>query len=678
MLENIMMKELNCTPLQLAGVSTDGINFIRAMLVVEPSERVTIGDLLTFPWINKVLEESNLSQISEIKPSQESFMAHRGGTLDQIGEDSEEDDMLEVDDLARHFGTASKSPTGTQEEPSLLSSAPGRVEKNMLFGEIDPGAIRSSGVLADDARAALQMENESGWNWSFDADNLSSFHQSQRSQQSQQNQHRSQQSLSSLKLEREHSSPSLFGAEAQIGRLNMVSGDSVMSDKSYPTAPTTPKTPGSPDHSFAASFSLTGSKRSPAFSASDEVTPKRAKVEEGVADRRPSNPAIDNLRGAQTENNPRSPTVNSKFINAYEKLDVTGSRSGSASSQRSLKAYAATKRKSAVLSDDPKGVEATSVDSPLLPPDIRYPELQNRGRGHILSTPPQGPPWSSMFTHPTLRRQSGNLMEHQSLASSSTQSSARSNDEHEDPVTYPSLQLPNSAPQLTTFSPTGGSNDSNDSNFTAHGDRAKELSAARNPSRQTSAQPSLHFGNLASPSYPVVGPSILGRLRTTSDSCIQLTIIMTGRITMWGREHTNTHIWPDTSDRRIPRAAFDIVFWCKAFGDAIEVPSEVFWREADNLRASIRTRSSAGITINEERLERCDEIKDYYGFLCSGDVVTVNGKVGETIRFVCEFERGESMAPRVEGRRFEVKTRKAKSDAVVTDTGAEVEVRSKV
>ena len=246
----------------------------------------------------------------------------------------------------------------------------------------------------------------------------------------------------------------------------MVSGDSIMSDKSYPTAPATPKTPGSPDHSFAASFSLTGSKRSPAFSTSDEVTPKRAKVEEGASDRRPSYPALDTLRGIQPENPPKSPTINTKFINAYEKLDVTSSRSGSVSSQRSLKLPTGTKRKPSNLSENSKEIEGTSIDSPLLPPDIRYPDLQNHAKENVPSATQQGPPWSSMLAHPTLRRQGGNLMEHQSLASSSTQSSARGDDEHEDQVKYPNLQLPNSAPQLTTFSPTAGSSDSNNSSFT--------------------------------------------------------------------------------------------------------------------------------------------------------------------------------------------------------------------
>ena len=640
MLENIMMKELNYTPLQLAGVSEDGINFIRAMINPTPSERVTIDELFSFPWINKVLEESNLSQISDFKPSQESFLAHRGGRLDEIDEDSEEDEYPELSELEHQFGANGQPSDWSPAKTYAAGPANNRTEQNRLFGEIDPGAIRSSGVLSHDARAALQIDRKSDWDdWSFDFDNMQSFRQSK---------HLSQQSLSMPPMQREHSSPSLFGAEAQIGRLNMVSGETIASDKSYPTAPATPKTPGSPDHSFAASFSVTGSKRSPAFSASDEATPKRVKVEEGAADRRTSLPAVDVLRDVKAEGPTRSPTVNSRFINAYQNLDVAGS--DSTGSEQSLKVPTRTEKRTSKLKKKRKDIEATSINSPLLPPDIRSTEVQGHAKGSQSPASLQGLPWSTAPAYPTLRRQSGNLVDHQSLASSSNASSARFNDENEDPVKYPSLQLPNSASRHSTFSSTGGSNESSQEN------PRKDSFTVRNPHQaRTQALPPANF--LSSSVHAPADP-VLGHLRTTPDSCIRLNIDMTGRITMWGRELYNTHVWPDDNDRRIPRAAFDIVFWCKAFGNAIEISPELFWQETDNVRASIRTRSSMGIFINDEKLERCDEHADHFGFLCSGDVVTVNAKAGETIRFVCDFKIGESRAPRAAGKTFEVQTMK--------------------
>ena len=310
MLESIMTTDLPLEPLRLQGVSVDGVQFLYMMLQNDPKERMTIAQCLNHAWIRNtrdvfdmsMLEEAmtqDLENIQEETASQLSQQLDMQGTLyeETINEEEEE---LEIEEQIQGrqfqpFEAGVDSHLGEQQPipssdgiayPKLPmvdrddNASPHHPAPNRLYGEIAPSALQSSGVLGYDARVALQMPLEG----SRDTEIGGSYDQSDELTDefddpltaSDFAQHQLQYPSPLPPSHPPGFAPSLRGAEAQIGLLNMASPDSATSLQSVPTTSVTPNTPRSRPVSQATSFA--GTKRPSQAnllgSLSDDETPK--------------------------------------------------------------------------------------------------------------------------------------------------------------------------------------------------------------------------------------------------------------------------------------------------------------------------------------------------------------------------------------------------------------------
>ncbi|KAI9677893.1 MAG: hypothetical protein M1829_002390 [Trizodia sp. TS-e1964] len=164
---------------------------------------------------------------------------------------------------------------------------------------------------------------------------------------------------------------------------------------------------------------------------------------------------------------------------------------------------------------------------------------------------------------------------------------------------------------------------------------------------------------------------IFGKLISTPDSYLNLTLDMHDRSLSWGRGDNNSHIYPNGTETSVPRYTFEIMFWHvdmlkqKSLGEPSsgkpssgepvsgEPSPEVDWKEIEGVRAIIRTRTPKGFWVNGFRLQCKDDKIFPWGTLYSGDVITVFDYSTPTTtkvqKFVCEFYLGPSALPRPTG-----------------------------
>ncbi|KAJ9627281.1 Protein kinase protein rad53 [Taxawa tesnikishii (nom. ined.)] len=152
----------------------------------------------------------------------------------------------------------------------------------------------------------------------------------------------------------------------------------------------------------------------------------------------------------------------------------------------------------------------------------------------------------------------------------------------------------------------------------------------------------------------------LGRLTTTADSFTSITLNLSSRITTWGRMPSNTFVYPDKLDTRIPKRGITLYF----YGQSVEQleQSGEDWTKMPDLHCVIATDSSLGIFINGVKLRSQDEQgRRLYGKVYTGDEIGIYGGQGPdgkpmVLKFVCEFFHGEGKQTREEaGTKFEVK-----------------------
>ena len=153
-----------------------------------------------------------------------------------------------------------------------------------------------------------------------------------------------------------------------------------------------------------------------------------------------------------------------------------------------------------------------------------------------------------------------------------------------------------------------------------------------------------------------VPSALLGKITTTPESFITTTIPINHRLTSWGRGASNTVVHPDGADTRIPKYAFDILFWKAGLADSLAAGQA--WTSIPDICAMITTRTSVKIHVNGVSLVQRDKEGNPYGMLHTGDVITIfKEKIpgGKQLEFVCEFYHGASAAPRPAGKKpFEI------------------------
>ncbi|KAK4158155.1 hypothetical protein C8A00DRAFT_28866 [Chaetomidium leptoderma] len=154
LLHQIMTKPLDISPLVEADISEEGIDFLRRMLDRRPESRATVESLQSHPWISgsfstvaisfdEMAEEVlhvNASQLSldDTERNQEECRELRVPSDDEISDDDDDDDVdLGGDALLAYESEKENYTFGPNNHPQRL------------FGEVNPSAVRSSGVPID-------------------------------------------------------------------------------------------------------------------------------------------------------------------------------------------------------------------------------------------------------------------------------------------------------------------------------------------------------------------------------------------------------------------------------------------------------------------------------------------------------------------------------------------------
>lgn len=539
-----MHTSVDYTKLKNAGVSTEGIDFVSRMLVVDPASRATEVECFRHPWLSE-------ERSKEAVPLPRSASAPR--SLNPIGEDPEEQsasqmsqlslgdltqveirdsDMeydSDVDEIAdtrqskrlksthvhQNLGKPLGSSSGVIEYPSLpvnknVSTA--QSDATRLFGEIGESALRSSGVLDYNAHAALQLSlEEDSHEFTESVDTTLSYSQNPKSVKigsSQLNGHGY--------LPRSHplSAPSLLGTEALVGRLNMASSGSSASAVSEENISVTRADP------VFETSNLPGSKRpGQGIQSGDCAQGKLAQPDEEPLSQ------ISTSYGS------------SFFSSAIENYDQVGARDHKQNNRQ---------------------ISSTDTNSQAQIQQISHTD------GQEFAPSAAGP--SSGNTTPT------NSTLQNGLSASKT-------------------------------------------GFT---------------------QPLPRFGMLT----------------TLPGSVCDTTIKLEQRWTSYGRDPACHVEYPDPMDVRVPRAAFDIIFWCPGLEALLDSGAQ--WTEVEGIFPIVRTRTSLHIRVNGVKLTKGQNCW-HYGRLHTGDIITVfgpsdgetkAGKEAEFLKFRCEFFKGPSAKER--------------------------------
>lgn len=143
-----------------------------------------------------------------------------------------------------------------------------------------------------------------------------------------------------------------------------------------------------------------------------------------------------------------------------------------------------------------------------------------------------------------------------------------------------------------------------------------------------------------------------GVLTTLPGSVCNTTIRLEQRWTSYGRDPASHVEYPDPLDVRVPRAAFDVIFWCPGLEALLESGEQ--WTEVEGIFPIVRTRTSLKIHVNGVKLSKGKNCW-HYGRLHTGDIITVFGplegeaklgKEAEFLKFRCEFFTGPSAKER--------------------------------
>ncbi|KAI6831760.1 Pkinase-domain-containing protein [Hortaea werneckii] len=147
----------------------------------------------------------------------------------------------------------------------------------------------------------------------------------------------------------------------------------------------------------------------------------------------------------------------------------------------------------------------------------------------------------------------------------------------------------------------------------------------------------------------------LGRVTSTPDSFTPIRLDLTDRISSWGRDTQNTHIFPDRHETRIAKR--NLVLWFHAKGIE-KLPEHADWTKLPDLFCGIHTESSLGIAVNGVPLQKSAPIERggelHWGRIFTGDEIEIFRDVHGVkpgLKFSCEFFHGEARGRRPEALR---------------------------
>lgn len=246
MLRNIMTTEPDLDLLRREGVSEEGIDFVSRLLNRDPQARPKEHECFQHPWIADVPDIDEYSD-DETFPAERKKLGMIQETVEEELDASQlsiHDDFDKEEDSQKNSQTENEVKRPRLEEveiryPSLpqIESFPAtdvhhHTTPKRLFGEVTASALQNPDVLED-----LDPHDFSG----IDNASSSSFHSS--SGESMGDVHGLAAVSFSPMPDFGSSAPSLMGAEALVGRLNMSSSDNGPSNPATPAAnpPATPR-----------------------------------------------------------------------------------------------------------------------------------------------------------------------------------------------------------------------------------------------------------------------------------------------------------------------------------------------------------------------------------------------------------------------------------------------------
>ena len=625
MLKTIMETPLNTSPLRQIGVSRLGIMFLEQMLQLDPQERPSAAACLHHPWIRDVEDVALIATDDDILPEGLAHIeeeANDGDALDASqlslnddpgntrGADSEgESDVSEVDEIDktreskrvrtdRHYDHSRQGPYSLEalgypllplpitEQNNAMQVTPN--PPNRLFGEIGASDLRSSGVLSQEAYAALQISSAESRadEASFDNDEASEIC-------SDVGHHHSVNYPKAIAAPcYRHpvgSAVSLFGAEEQIGQLNMTSPESGVS---APATPRTPKTPKSRRSSLASNPLTSGTKRtSEALQlANKDTASKRSKL----------------ITSPQT-----SPDV-SVFWDVEEVSKNRSTRSldhGYAMSTQSCPPECETQ------------LEASHTGN--LQEEKPNPNKFTAKRGPLHKSHCDISKEGNLVMHRRVRASRPSRLKHQEIMPTETTGTAGRMTGNK-PVTL------------------------NKSNVEVVARRASDSSGVN-----TLSNASFNADSEISEAAFSVSRTQMGRLVSTEGSAFPLTLNLEERLTSWGRDpSSNTHVYHDAMDTRVPKAALDIIFWRPGIEAELEHGAD--FTKMPDIQALIQTRCSKAILVNGVPLTKEQGDGWLYGILKSGDIITIFDGPKGFLKLRCEFYVGLSQEGRAPGEMFTV------------------------
>lgn len=661
MLETIMHNDADFDRLTRAGVSSAGVDFVRKMLVREPSQRATDAQCLRHPWIADlstfedadvemgapsedlpIIEEEEGQELDASQLSLNDFpeQAEIDDSYDDEGLESEE-----LEQLSRSKRTRTDSPRAMGFRPEDLASSGDSY--NTIPTVLIPAANRQAVRHITDRgpRPAFRPEDPASSGDSFNTIPMMLVPAANRQ---------------AVRHIADGAPSRLFG---EIGSSALRSSG-VFGQDAHAAVDTAME--GSHDGSVSASDTSAMGDSTESRVTSDELAQHSLQYPQVLPGPAPSllgtEALVDQMNMASPDSGPSAPSVDSKPATPRTPLSRELSPSTSA--------IAGSKRSS-------QEIQVNLVDTP-----------SKRAKSHRSITPSQpnlqtGDAPSAHRPSPVSGRESASHDRHDphaSAAKSTTHTTAtgQGTSEHKGQRSSDAGKAESKADTSST-----GKGPVQQDTIIPGSHAVTQRNDNSSSGTNSASTSTVQDTPAPAPSFPLPAP-VLGRLNTVPGSVIETTHFnLTTRITYYGRyeekKRTNlkegeydppftSYVYPHNMDTRVPKNALDLVFWRPHIED--DDKKGIDWIAKDDFWAIVMTRTSGYVFVNGVKLTRGTAHLNY-GKLYTGDIITIfepkataqpasQGRAAESLKFECEFFAGLSKARRPEGHAFTVETEVAR------------------
>lgn len=266
MLNNIMTKDVDFSPLRESGVSDDAIDFISRLLNRNPALRPKEADCMRHPWLRGIPDHCDYDDVEE----DSSPLGRQLDVVDEVDEDVLDEDLINNLNQLTQPPSSNPTPDRPTKRPRTaanIAQSPGEVAyptlpepgesifavpptppAQRLFGEISQSVLRSSGVFGGELALPVHADVHDIRN-RVEQISVNDFASHEEMEESADNSGQLLHYPRVLDLPSGQTGPvgsaaSLLGAEQQIGQLNMASPDPDVSDPATPETanPVTPQT----------------------------------------------------------------------------------------------------------------------------------------------------------------------------------------------------------------------------------------------------------------------------------------------------------------------------------------------------------------------------------------------------------------------------------------------------